>query len=257
MSPVTESSPAEPASPHDAARPTAPPASRRRRWLKILALVVVVLAVLAAGAYLYAPHHRPALRADEVYGIDVSHHQGAIDWEAVADDDIAFAYLKASEGTGFTDARFVENWAAADEAGIPRGGYHFFTLCLPGAEQAQHFLRTAPPQAGALPPAVDLELVGNCSARPSTTAVLAELDAFLAVVEDAWRVDVVLYVGEDWEGRYPVLGRSDRPRWLVSFLGRPDATWTVWQTSWWGDVDGIEGDVDIDVARLSELGAPR
>lgn len=253
MSLVTESSPTEPDSSHDAAHPIAPPASGRRRWPRILALVVVVLAALAASAYLYAPHHRPALRADETYGIDVSHHQGEIDWTLVAEDDIAFAYLKASEGTGFTDSRFTENWAAADEAGVRRGAYHFFTLCLPGAEQAEHFLRTAPPQAGALPPAVDLELVGNCSARPSTDAVVDELDDFLAVVEESWGTDVVLYVGEDWESRYPVLDRSDRPRWLVSFLGRPDVTWTVWQTSWWGRVDGIEGDVDIDVGRLDAM----
>lgn len=239
------------AEPVDGASPA--PSRALRRVMAVVAGILVVAAVLAAGWYLWAPHHRPALRADEVYGIDVSHHQGAIDWAAVASDDVAFAYLKASEGTGFVDTRFAESWAAADEAGISRGAYHFFTLCTPGAEQGEHFVRTAPPVASALPPAVDLELVGNCSARPPVDEVVAELDAFLAVVEEAWGRDVLLYVGDDWEERYPVLDRSDRPRWLVSFLGRPDVTWTVWQSSWWGAVDGIDGDVDIDVARLDEL----
>ncbi|WP_241236968.1 GH25 family lysozyme [Georgenia faecalis] len=234
----------------------AAPASRSRRgrrWLVAVVALLVAAAALAAGWYLWFPHHRPGLCADESLGIDVSHHQGAVDWGAVAGDGIDFAYLKASEGTGWVDSRFAENWSGADDAGVLRGAYHFFTLCTPGGEQAEHFLRTAPPEAGALPPAVDLELVGNCSARPPAEEVMDELDAFLAVVEEAWGTDVLLYVGEDWEGEYPVLDRSDRPRWLVSFLGRPDLTWTVWQFSWWGSVDGIEGDVDLDVARLDEL----
>ena len=48
-----------------------------------------------------------------VRGIDVSHHQGAIDWTAVAADDVAFAYLKASEGGDHRDRRFAANWRAA------------------------------------------------------------------------------------------------------------------------------------------------
>ena len=157
------------------------------------------------------------------------------------------------------DATLRENAAvvvSADEAGVVRGAYHFFTLCRPGAEQAEHFLRTAPPEASALPPAVDLELVGNCRDRPAPEAVHVELDVFLAAVEAAWGRPAVLYVGEDWEGEYPVLDRSTRPRWLVSFLGRPDPDWTVWQFHWWGRVDGVTGDVDVDVARLGELTDP-
>lgn len=221
----------------------------------LLAVVVVLVLVAGVSAYLWVPHHRPHLREGEVHGVDVSNHQGRVDWAAVAADGISFAYVKASEGGDFTDDRFAENWAGAERAGLQRGAYHFFTLCRPGDEQAEHFLRTAPPQAGALPPAVDLELVGNCAARPDREAVFAELDVFLAAVEQAWGRPAVLYVGEDWEGAYPVLDRSERPRWLVSFVGRPDVRWTVWQYAWWGRVDGVDGRVDLDVARVGELGA--
>lgn len=226
----------------------------KRGWVVTAAILVLALVAPTAWWFLWFPHERPSLREGEVYGVDVSHHQGAIDWPAVASDDIAFAYIKASEGGDFTDARFRENWTGAGEAGLRRGAYHFFTLCRPGAEQAEHFLRTAPPVAAALPPAVDLELVGNCSRRPDREAVYAELDAFSSAVEAAWGREVLLYVGEDWEGRYPVLDRSTRPRWLVSFLGRPDPRWTVWQFHWWGRVDGVDG--DVDVGRLTDLVGP-
>lgn len=220
-------------------------------------LVVALLAVSAAAVgfawFAWYPHHRPSLWAGESLGIDVSHHQGHIDWRRVADDGVAFAYIKASEGGTVADARFRENWTGSDAAGVRRGAYHFFTLCRSGAEQAEHFLRTVPRDPSALPPAVDLELAGNCASRPGRAAVSGELGAFLSALERTWGRDTLLYVGEDWEDRYPVLDRSARPAWLVSFLGRPDASWTVWQVSWRARVDGVHGSVDLDVGRLGDL----
>jgi lysozyme len=227
-----------------------------RRIGLIVAVVLVVTGVSAAAWWLlWVPHVRPALQEGEVYGIDVSNHQAEIRWDAVAQDDIEFAYIKASEGGDFVDARFRHNWAEAGRVGLERGAYHFFTLCRPGREQAANFLRTARPDPQALPPAVDLELAGNCSARPAEGEVYQELEEFLDLVESAWDKPVLLYVGKDWEGRYPVLDRSDRPRWLVSFLGRPSHDWTVWQLHGFARVDGVEGGVDLDVGRLDELRA--
>ena len=180
-----------------------------------MALVVVVL--LAGGGtalrYVWLPNWRPPLRAGERYGIDVSAHQGVIDWTRVAGDNISFVYVKATEGGDFTDSRFAQNWTGAHEAGLDRGVYHFFTLCTPGAAQAQHFLDVAPPNADALAPAVDLELVGNCGARPSAADVTEQLQHFLIPVEQAWGREVVLYVGDDFERAYPVRDQLDRPLW--------------------------------------------
>ncbi|WP_312856407.1 glycoside hydrolase family 25 protein, partial [Nocardioides pelophilus] len=95
-----------------------------------------------------------------VRGIDASHHQGAIDWAAVAGDGIAFAYLKASEGTTYVDPTFADHRAAALARGVAVGGYHYFQLCSSGVEQATHFasvLGNLRPD-GHLPPAVDLGL---------------------------------------------------------------------------------------------------
>ncbi|HEX2267270.1 MAG TPA: GH25 family lysozyme [Actinomycetota bacterium] len=130
--------------------------------MPLLGIVVAVLLVVAAGVwFVWLPQHRPALRPGERYGIDVSHHQGTIDWRRVAADNISFAYIKASEGTDHRDRRFDVNWSRAGEAGIERGAYHFFTLCSPGDGQARNFLDALPPDGDALPPAVDLEIAGN------------------------------------------------------------------------------------------------
>ncbi len=210
-------------------------------------MVVLVLAAAAAGGYLFLAHWRPSLEPGERYGIDVSNHQGVVDWDAVAGDGIAFAYAKATEGQDWVDKQFVANWAGAAEAGIDRGAYHFFSLCSGGRAQAEHFLAVAKPDPQALAPAVDLETAGNCSTRPGREIVAEELSRFVDLVEDAWGREMVLYVGADWESVYPV--KLDRPRWHRDFLFRPDFGWHIWQLHGFADVAGVDTRVDINVMR--------
>ena len=174
--------------------------------------VGIVLAVLVGLSalvwFVWLPQYRPALKDGERYGIDVSHHQGEIDWRTVAANDISFAYIKATEGGDFTDDRFRANWRGAAAAGLPRGAYHFFTLCTPGEAQARHFLRTVPNDPKALPPAVDLEIAGNCAARPAVAVVRRELREFLHLIESTSNRRALLYVGDDFEELYPVRNHS-------------------------------------------------
>jgi lysozyme len=223
---------------------------RRHRLLIWIASGVSAIGLIAAIAwFVVLPHYRPSLHRGERLGIDVSAHQGRIDWNRAADDGITFAYIKATEGGDFVDDRFVENWSASTAAGVERGAYHFFTFCRPGVEQADNFLRTVPHDLGALAPAVDLELKGNCQARPDPDSVYRELNAFLARVEASMGKTTVLYVGDDFESHYPVRGNYNRPLWLLNFLRRPDENWTIWQVDGFAHVDGISGDVDLDVMR--------
>lgn len=162
------------------------------------------------------------------------------------------AYIKATEGGDFTDARFEDNWREAGAAGLDRGAYHFFTLCRSGRDQAQHFLAVAPPDPAALAPAVDLEIAGNCSRRPDPASVDAELRAFVAVVENAWDRQVIVYVRDDWENRYPVRDELARPLWHFRFLRRPNIDgWVIWQIHGFAQVDGISGRVDLNLMRTA------
>ena len=213
----------------------------------VVAAVIVAIGAAAAWWFWWVPNWRPPLRSGERHGIDVSAHQGAIDWKRVARDDIGFVYMKATEGGDFVDDHFAQNWAGAEEAGLDRGAYHFFTLCTPGVTQAENFVRVATPDERALTPAVDLELAGNCSRRLARRDVMAELTDFLRIVEDGWGREVVLYVGEDFENRYPVREQLDRPLWLRRFLLRPEEEWLIWQLHGYARVEGIAGQVDLDV----------
>jgi Glycosyl hydrolases family 25 len=106
----------------------------RRRLLLGLAALSVGGTLAAILAYHYEFQLAPLWY--NVIGVDVSNHQGDIDWPALAGSKIAFAYIKATEGGDFRDKRFQLNWEGAKRAGLARGAYHFFTQCRSGAEQA-------------------------------------------------------------------------------------------------------------------------
>lgn len=214
-------------------------------WGLALALIAAATAALAWWGFL---HWQPDRERYPLRGIDVSHHQGAIDWAAVARDDVAFAYLKASEGGDHRDRLFAENWRGARAAGIATGAYHFFTFCRSGAEQARNFIAAVPVEADALPPAVDLEFGGNCGARPDGAAMRVELDAFLAAVESAYAKPALLYVTPEFFEAYRE-SLPARALWRRSIVRAPDtrAAWALWQYHNRARVDGIVGPVDLNV----------
>ncbi|MGL5819186.1 MAG: GH25 family lysozyme [Phycicoccus sp.] len=224
---------------------------RRTRWAAaVLALVVVVALGSWFALQVVWPQYRPALEPGERYGLDVSSHQGRIDWPAVAGDGIDAAYIKASEGATYHDERFAENWRGARGAGLDVGAYHFFTLCKDGEEQAANLLgrlREVGATASDLPPVVDLELDGNCSQRPPPDVLEVRLRAFVAEVEAATGQRMVLYTLDAWEQRYPLPADLQRDRWVRRLALRPDGDWVWWQASNRARVDGVDGPVDLNV----------
>ncbi len=186
-------------------------------------------------------------------GVDVSHHQGSIDWRRVSADGISFAYLKATEGSTFTDPALTTNWAGARAAGLRVGGYHYFTLCSPPEPQADHFLaalRSVGAGPRSLPPVVDLELIGNCDPPPSRADLLPAVNAFLNRVEQATGRRVVVYVHPDLERSHDLVGELGRRQWVRRLGDRPPPDdWWLWQRSDSAQVDGIATPVDLDVMR--------
>ena len=219
---------------------------------------LVLVCFVAAGSYLYFRAFSPDRDKYPVRGIDVSHHQGQIDWRRVAANDVAFAVIKATEGGDHIDDAFSTNLREARAAGLAVGAYHFFTFCRPGADQAKNFISVVPHDQPLLPPVVDIEFGGNCPQRPTPEQLSAELAAFLAPVEAAFGKPAIVYLTDEAAQAYA--GRiAARPLWLRSLLLEPDhGDWVYWQYHNRGRVDGIDGDVDLNVLqggreKLAEL----
>lgn len=182
-------------------------------------------------------------------GIDLSHHNGAVDWARLGTQPFEFVYLKATEGTDHIDARFHENWLAATRLGWRTGAYHFYLLCREGAPQADNFIRQVEVRAGTLPPAVDLEHAHNCAARGPREAMLAELRAFLDAIETEYGQVPVIYTTPAFHAEWLAEEGFERhPLWVRSLDGPPDLPYAIWQYSMKGDAAGIDGPVDLNRA---------
>ncbi len=203
-----------------------------------------------------------------VLGIDVSHFQGEVDWDAVARSEMKFAFVKASEGNTMVDSRFQRNWTACQDAGLLHGAYHF---ARPGSDpeaQAAHFASVVgPPAWSELPPVLDLESTGGLTVE----GVLAWARAFLKKADDLFGRQVIVYTGGLWRR---TLGNPDapdigaRPLWTARYgakepvLPRPWQRWDFWQftdgqSGQVVDVPGVRGPCDCNRFRgtLDELKA--
>lgn len=79
-----------------------------------------------------------------IHGIDVSHHQGLLNWSALARDGVAFAFIKSTEGSTFQDDRFTANLTGATNAGMLVAAYHYVRSSATAAAQVANVVRTVP-----------------------------------------------------------------------------------------------------------------
>lgn len=232
-----------------------PMTRRRAAAIATVVLVLALVAVLVDRGVVWP--NRLFARDYAVRGIDVSHHNGRIDWAVVARADVDVVWVKATEGSTSVDPRFHANWEAARRAGLRVGAYHFMSFESSGADQARHLIATVPESTGTLRPAVDLEPYGGYKQHMAPAArVRAILDPLLAALEAHYGVAPIIYTTARAYRAY-LRGRyRSNPIWFRSVLWPPrlpdGRSWIVWQYSSRDHVSGIRGYVDHDVVRGSD-----
>ena len=216
--------------------------------MRLAALFLLTLMALAAcSPHTPEPGAPPAgVLAPGSEGIDLSHHNGEVNWDGLGSAPLDFIYLKATEGRDWKDSDFQQNWLEATRRGWQVGAYHFYLLCRDGPAQAANFIQSVEVRAGTLPPAVDLEYAHNCAPEAPHEAVLAEITDFLEALEAEYGVRPVLYTTPDFYADW-LDGRFDNyPVWMRSLSGPPDGDVLIWQYSMKGKVPGIDGFVDLN-----------
>jgi lysozyme len=211
--------------------------------------LVMSVAVAGAGASADSPLDGPDVARYQ-------HPNGAgIDWHKAADSGVAFAFVKATESTSYTNPYFARDYADAYDAGLVRSAYHFARPKADRAtarDQADYFVRTAGRAAekGDLPLTLDLEESGGLA--PKT--LIAWTHAFVDEVTALTSRPVIIYT-------YPYFWQhamgnttdfADLPLWIASYRsGGPKSPlpggwsrWTFWQYTSSGRVPGIPAAVD-------------
>lgn len=218
---------------------------------KLCIILDLAMLALTASLILYMFSRSPKIHIDvdrtvyPVKGIDLSAHNGKIDFQKVAADSVVFVMLKATEGTDFCDANFSTNYAAAMEAGLLVGAYHFFRFNSPGREQARHFIESVKGRPLDFPLAVDVEKWGNPAAY-YVDSVKQQLSAMLDELADSG-YRVMLYTNRHGYETFIKDSFQGIDLWLCS-LSRPPAPphWKLWQHSHSGRVKGIPTAVDLN-----------
>lgn len=193
-----------------------------------------------------------------VHGIDVSKHQGTIDWKRVSrmnknNIQISFVYIKATEGITRQDNKFEINWKQAAQNDILRGAYHFYYPSRDANKQADNFIKTVKLSNGDLPPVVDIELSNGKSARK----IRDDLNVFLDRLEKAYGVKPIIYTNINFYTTYLKDNFDDYPLWIAGYFDHDrfynefTTPWILWQHSEKGKVDGISGNVDFNVFKGS------
>ena len=188
-----------------------------------------------------------------MFGFDVSHWQGQINWAKVA-EKYKRGFIKATERTGFIDPQFHNNFKKATAAGIKLGAYHFsrFKDKASAKAEAEFFVSVAKNAGFTGPLCLDLE---DNPGKLKKTDMTAACIAFLDIIKDAGYTPVI-YV--NWQYYNELIDYAKIKKetgaylWYANPTNNPDgkppriANPDIWQYTWTGRVNGIGGDVDLN-----------
>jgi GH25 family lysozyme M1 (1,4-beta-N-acetylmuramidase) len=225
----------------------------RIRWAMAAAAGVALLSgllVATAGS---------ASAASTVPGMDVSAYQGNVDWQTAYNNGGRFAYVKATEGTGYTNAYFSQQYNGSYNVGMIRGAYHFARPNVSsGGVQADYFIAHGGGWSGdgkTLPPALDIEYnpyAGGTCYGLSQAAMVGWIADFSNEVHAHTSKYPIIYSTFDWwntcTGNSGAFAATN-PFWIAIYRSTPptsipagSATWTIWQNA---DSGTFPGDQDL------------
>ncbi len=191
-----------------------------------------------------------------IQGLDVSHHQGKIEWNKLDISKFKFVFIKSTEGGNLVDPKFQFNWINAHNNGFFVGAYHFFTFKKSGMEQAHNFINTVPNNIKSLPPVVDLEFMGNSKIKLSKSKLFNELSNFINIVEKQYHKKPILYSTYEFYEYYLIGHFNNYPIWIRDIFKKPklidNRNWTFWQYANRARIPWIENYVDLNVFNGNE-----
>lgn len=221
-----------------------------------LAICFSVLAFFLIKDYLQEPE---AFDSNKYYvkGIDVSHHNPILNWNALLDQNISFAYIKATEGTSHEDRNYPYNYDLARKTNIRVGTYHFYTFALSGKEQAEHFLKIGKFNTGDLLPAIDVEHSHSnvySKDKKYVKHMIEELVIFEQKLYEHFGVHPIIYTNKDCYKLYIKGNFTDNLIWMCDLHNEPSEdleNWRIWQFSHKGELPGVDGHIDLNYYRYS------
>jgi lysozyme len=189
----------------------------------------------------------------EFKGIDVSHWQGAIDWAKVKAAGIQFAIIKAggSDAGLYTDPKWEENYREAKANGIAVGAYYFVgpacTTAEAGRADAERFIKQLAGKQLEYPVYMDVEATTANAKAGATEAAIA----FCREMEAAgYYAGIYSSTYSGFRDRLDDSKLTAFTHWVAQYASKCTygGAYGIWQYSSTGRVNGINGNVDLDIS---------
>ena len=184
----------------------------------------------------------------EAEGIDVSHHQGEIDWKKVmkAQPKLAFVYVKCTEGKSYVDPKFKVNAEGAAAVGYKVGAYHYFRMTSSAHEQFDIFKKQMDAVHIDLIPMVDVE---RDDGKPRKE-LQDSLKVLLDLLENAYGKKPIIYGTNRSYNEFCAPKFNHYPLYIGKYsYSKPvvigPSHYTIWQFSETGSINGFAGGVDL------------
>lgn len=239
-------------------------AVKKRRWKIVVyssffLICIILLTILLWYQGIFIPNASSA-KHYPVKGVDVSSYQGEIEWAQIQEQDLQFAFIKATEGSTFVDKYFERNWKSAENTPLRIGAYHFFSYDSEGKTQAQNFIKAVPINEEALPPVIDVEFYGDKEKNPpNRSQVEKELQTMVKMLEEHYGKRVILYTTQKAYDLYIKNSYEQCDIWIRDVFTKPSLPdkrkWTFWQYTDREQLDGYSGEekyIDVNVFYGSE-----
>ena len=188
---------------------------------------------------------------NKAIGFDVSEYQSTINWEQTYHIDeafeLSFVFIRATAGKNKRDKQFTKNWKGAKERQLIRGAYHYYRPNENSIAQAENFIKNVQLEKGDLPPVLDIEKLPK---NQSLEDLKLGLRKWLEKVRKHYKVKPIIYSGESYYTDFLKNEFSDYPLWIANYnFWRNDleADWQFWQFTEKGQIEGIEGMVDLNI----------
>lgn len=200
--------------------------------------------------------------SQSIYGIDVSHHNGVINWNLINSKQVHFVFCKATQGKSFKDRLFQTNFSELVRLKFKRGAYHFFTFSgVSAQEQIDNYLSCGIDFSNSevLPAVIDVEWQPgtglNDYVKNNRNSCITKIKDWLEGTERATGKKPIIYTAKGfWNDILGnPLGFESYPLWVASYRNdRPTmpGNWQdylFWQFTESGHVDGIVGNVDRNI----------
>ena len=182
---------------------------------------------------------------EEVWGLDISHHQESINWSTLAEKNKPnFIIFKATEGTFLIDSRYSEYYDHAKKLDIVVGSYHFFSYRTPAKTQAENYFKVAKHNKGDMIPILDVEYRRH---MPSKAVIIKEIKVFCNAVYKKYKVKPILYCNHNYYYKYLANDFKDYKFWIADYQKTPRVEWVLWQHTEKAKVHGINENVDRNI----------